>query len=212
MELCSEGSLQRALVKSHDMRWKDAFQAAVGLTEGVAYLHAGSSPLGVIVHSDLKPANAMVAKGWHTKLADFGYAQLAHPSLGQLQGKGGTLCYLAPEMLRKKLSVAADVYSLGMMLWSVFTRKEPFVEKYKDDTDQIIKAILAGEMNPIPSWLPANLAQLLQKCWSTQPRKRPSSLEVLQELKDSEGLLDPMLKLEHGHGLTAEELAPDSPE
>jgi len=118
IELCRQGSLQRALVKSHDMKWKDAYQAAVGLAEGVAYLHGGCSPLGVIVHSDLKPANAMVSAGWHAKLADFGYAQLAHPSFGQLQGKGGTLCYLAPEMLKKKLSVAADVYALGMMLCS----------------------------------------------------------------------------------------------
>jgi len=100
-----------------------------------------------------------------------------------------------------------------MMLWSILTRKEPFVDKYKDDTDAILKAVLAGEMNPIPSWVPLNLTQLMQKCWSKQPGQRPSSLEFLQELKDSEALLDPEMELAHGHGLAAEAQAgaPDSP-
>ena len=54
MELCEQGSLQKVLVKQAEFNWGHAYTYALGVAKGIAYLHSGSSPLGIM---DLSIAN-----------------------------------------------------------------------------------------------------------------------------------------------------------
>ncbi|MFO1225525.1 protein kinase domain-containing protein [Roseateles sp.] len=88
----------------------------------------------LIVHRDLKPSNVMVHESGTTKLLDFGIAGLLDDSgaqtdhqLTQLAGRRLTPAYAAPEQIRGgAIGIAADVYSLGVMLYELASGHLPF--------------------------------------------------------------------------------------
>ena len=107
------------------------------ILKGLQYLHANG-----IVHRDLKTTNVLVDGHGLAKLADFGCAKI----LGDLHDCNtftGTPAYMAPEQLRDgQTSVASDIYSLGAILYEMFTgqRVRPQVPMNElrpeaDDTD-----------------------------------------------------------------------------
>jgi formylglycine-generating enzyme required for sulfatase activity len=85
-----------------------------------------------IVHRDLKPANIMVRPSGEPVLMDFGLACSVTSESEPLTGTGevlGTPTYISPEQLegdRARLTPAADVYSLGMILYQLLTGQVPF--------------------------------------------------------------------------------------
>ncbi|HEY9105092.1 MAG TPA: serine/threonine-protein kinase [Roseateles sp.] len=101
----------------------------VSIAGAVEYAHAQ-----LIVHRDLKPSNVMVDEQGHPKLLDFGIAgllddsgQQADHALTQITGRRLTPAYAAPEQITGgAVGVAADIYSLGVMLHELATGRLPF--------------------------------------------------------------------------------------
>ena len=102
-------------------------QLLIRIAQAVEHAHAQ-----LIVHRDLKPSNVMVTAGGAPKLLDFGIAGLLDEGddAGQLTrqtGRGLTLGYCAPEQITgAPIGVAADVFSLGVMLFEMLTGSLPF--------------------------------------------------------------------------------------
>jgi tRNA A-37 threonylcarbamoyl transferase component Bud32 len=142
-----------------------------------------------ILHRDLKPSNVLVDPSGAPQVADFGLAKRlagAGRTAGDLTVSGalvGTPRYMAPEQAagRKDLTVAADVYSLGVVLYERLTGRTPF---QGESVLEVLRQVREAEP-PRPSALVPRLGRDLEtvclKCLEKDPAKRYGSAEELAE-------------------------------
>ena len=114
----------------------------------VQYAHAN-----LVIHRDLKPSNILVSDDGQVHLLDFGIAkllddpkaQMAESELTMLAGRALTLDYASPEQVSgQAISIASDVYSLGVVLHQLLTGQKPYLLK-RASRAELEEAILSGE-------------------------------------------------------------------
>jgi WD40 repeat protein/serine/threonine protein kinase len=115
--------------------------------EAVQYAHAH-----LVIHRDLKPANILVTEEGRVCLLDFGIAKLLRESvaneteLTQLHGRALSPKYAAPEQIAgAPITIAADVYALGVMLYELLTGEGPY-QLSRPSPGALEEAILAVEV------------------------------------------------------------------
>ncbi|XP_039633125.1 receptor-interacting serine/threonine-protein kinase 3-like, partial [Perca fluviatilis] len=175
MELMKRGSLaslQAALRGTPP--WPLVFRLAHQVALGINYLHSLPRP---VLHQDLKPQNVLLDDALNAKLTDFGLAQtscsitLVSKDNGP---RGGTPYYMPPEAFNPSYrpSRSFDIYSFGILLWSIVTGKQPYeVEGDLPNLDDI-KGDVAGLRE---------LKELMKRCWDPKPEQRPKALECTTE-------------------------------
>jgi serine/threonine protein kinase len=98
---------------------------------GVRYFEQICSALSLVhtqgaIHRDLIPENVLIDKKGSVKVVDFGLAAYADPHTRMVHGGGGaTYAYMAPEMLQGRSVAASDVYSIGLVMYQLFTGGGP---------------------------------------------------------------------------------------
>jgi eukaryotic-like serine/threonine-protein kinase len=128
--------------------------------KGLHYAHERKDERGTplaIVHRDVSPQNILVSHEGVVKIADFGIASasLFRDEPGVLKGKVG---YMSPEQARReKVDRRSDVYSLGVVLYELFTLRSPFG---KLDDDALFEAVQAGRFEPPSAHAPELLPEL----------------------------------------------------
>lgn len=139
---------------------------ALRLFEQIVTATAHAHRLGV-VHCDLKPANVLVDTGEHALVTDFGFACLLHPAAKSQQSIGGTVGYLAPELLRHdaRPSTRADVYSLGVLLQRMLTGSAAPPLKYSPGAlhQNALERVLRRSLADDPSGRFANATELMHE-------------------------------------------------
>jgi serine/threonine protein kinase len=116
-----------------------------------------------------------VDENWNVKVADFGFARIKEENATMT--RCGTPCWTAPEIIRgQKYDERADVYSFGVTMWQVLTRKEPYAGR---NFMGVSLEVLEGKRPQIPSDCPKDFAKLMRKCWHASLDKRPSAEDVL---------------------------------
>jgi Protein kinase domain len=161
-----------------------AVEIARKLCAGLAAAHDKG-----VLHRDLKPANIMVDGRGQVLITDFGLAGLA----GQIEGletRNGTPGYMAPEQLTgKEVSVASDVYALGVVLYEMFTGKRPFNASSRAELVEKEEEGLPPAPRTIVKDIDPAVESVILRCLDPNPRKRPpSALAVLGALPGGDPL------------------------
>jgi hypothetical protein len=142
-----------------------------------------------ILHRDLKPANVMIDDRGLVRITDFGLAGLAE-ELAQHLGGSGTPAYMAPEQLAGGVAtVQSDLYSLGLVLYEVFTGKRAFhghgaaeIRKLQSDSSPRSPSTLVPDIDPA-------VERVILRCLEPEPRSRPgSAYQVLGSLPGGDPL------------------------
>jgi serine/threonine protein kinase len=172
-EFVKQGSLKEILLDNAiKLPWQQKLRLLRSAALGINYLH---SLQPVIVHRDLKPSNLLVDENWNVKVADFGFARIKEENATMT--RCGTPCWTAPEVIRgDKYDERADVFSFGVVMWQVLTRKEPFAGR---NFMGVSLDVLEGKRPQIPNDCPPDFAKVMKKCWHATPDKRPKMEDVL---------------------------------
>jgi serine/threonine protein kinase len=89
--------------------------------------------------------------------------------------------WMAQEILvgNQPYTPKADIYSFGVVLWELVTRKIPFEEH---NTWEIPNIVGRGDRPPIPKDCPSKFASLIHSCWQENPSKRPSFTTISEQI------------------------------
>mmetsp|Transcript_6072 Transcript_6072/g.10240 ORF Transcript_6072/g.10240 Transcript_6072/m.10240 type:complete len:573 (-) Transcript_6072:87-1805(-) len=181
-ELVSRGSLWdclrvKGLFQQKELPWPVGIMRRVleGTCRGLVYLHRHSPP---IIHRDLKSANLLLDETFNVKICDFGLARLRDYNT-VLTANVGTIHWMAPEVLTGNLyNESADIYSMGIVIWEMFTGLCPY-----DSMKQVevaLSVVQKGLRPVIPTTCTTAQANIIRKCWDTDPTVRYTAEELLQ--------------------------------
>jgi serine/threonine-protein kinase len=159
---------------------EEAVQLILQACAGLQHAHEAG-----LVHRDVKPGNFIVREDGVLKVADFGIARAADSThLTQLGTVLGTAAYLAPEQAAgEEVTVAADIYSLGAVLYELLTGRPPYEF---DSLAELAAKQSSGVITPVRDLEPAvsePIEAAVMHCLARDPQFRPASAaELAQEL------------------------------
>lgn len=133
-----------------------ALDYAEQMIAGTAYAHEHR-----IIHCDIKPQNMILFAGGRLRLTDFGIAKIAHRTIVRASGSG-TVGFCAPEQAMGKPSFASDVFSLGLVIYRMFSGQLP---EWPFDWPPPGHATLRKKVD-------AELLAILRRAMEVDPRKR----------------------------------------
>jgi len=148
-----------------------AVQIARQICAGLAAAHQ----IGIL-HRDLKPSNVMIDGEGNARITDFGLAGLIEEFQDD-EMHAGTPAYMAPEQLEgKPPTVRTDIYSLGLVLYELFTGKRAFeattleelIRLRRSDTTPTTPTSIVKDLDPL-------VERVIDRCLQRDANQRPSS-------------------------------------
>lgn len=187
MEYLEGQSLARVMRERRTMPDVEAVAIVTDILEALAVSHAAG-----VIHRDIKPSNIFLRGGTQAVLLDFGIAKTGSVALTRQGQILGTPSYLAPERLREKetpVDGRADIFSLGVLLFTMLTGEAPFVgEDVYDVIDKIAKTAHPKLARTTPSG--QALSRVLDRMLAKKPDDRYASAnEAAIALRGVLGLL-----------------------
>ncbi len=179
-----EGPTFRQLMATGAAEISDASDWGEQAASALAAAHAAN-----ILHRDIKPENIILRKDGVVKILDFGLARLAGPvriepnltgASGTISGTlSGTLLYMSPEILRgETASSASDVFSLGALLYELWTGQHPFAGETPLDVYEAIECRVVAAASALRAGIPDEIDSLLLRMLNRDPALRPPACEV----------------------------------
>ncbi|KAJ0709207.1 putative protein kinase RLK-Pelle-LRR-XI-1 family [Helianthus annuus] len=183
------------------VEWETRFKIALGVAEGLAYLHHDCVP--PILHRDVKVENILLGDRNDACLADFGLARYLEDDNASFSVKpqfAGSYGYMAPEYANMlKITEKSDVFSYGVVLLEIITGKKPVDESFSEGQHVIqwVRDHLKSKKDPvhiIDRKLHGNpdsqIQEMLQAlgiallCTSNRPEDRPTMKDVVALLRE----------------------------
>jgi len=193
-----EGETLDGRMKRKPLDISESLEIAAQISDALAEAHAHG-----IVHRDIKPSNLMITPRGQVKVMDFGLAKLTGTTAAEstlkvdenaatlvpLTTPGtilGTVPYMSPEQVHgQSLDARTDIFSFGVVLYEMLTRRQPFAAESQAGT---ISAILTREPSPVSDYItpcPPVLPDIVSKCLEKDREHRYQNMrEVLNGLEN----------------------------
>jgi serine/threonine protein kinase len=174
-EYISGGDLRKILKdETKEMSWILRAKIATDVAYAMTFLHSKG-----LIHRDLKSNNLLVGDNWKVKVCDFGFSRRVNK--GELMTLCGTDEWMAPEvMCGDKYDEKADVFSFGIVMTELVTRKKPPLRKpgngFRFEADAFRQSA--------PADCPVDLIDLSCACSEQLPENRPHFKDLLPKLKN----------------------------
>jgi cell division septation protein DedD len=185
MEFVEGESLRSVLNRFGCLPLRKGIGIALQICSGLKEAHAQG-----IVHRDLKPENVMIDSHGDVKIMDFGITR-SMEAITKLTGTMiGTPAYMAPEQVAgKPVDYRTDIYSLGLMLYEVFTGAQAFQAE-----NPVAVALKQMRESPTPPHevdpaIPIAIERAVLKCLEKDPGKRFQSIAEIEVALRSPGTL-----------------------
>ncbi len=177
MEFVEGESLRSVMNRFGGLPVRKAIGVALQICSGLKEAHAQG-----IVHRDLKPENVMIDSNGNVKIMDFGIARSMEAGTRLTGSMVGTPAYMAPEQVGgKAIDYRTDIYSLGLMLYEMFTGTPAFTA----DTPVAVALKQLRETPPPPHevepTIPVAIERAILKCLEKEPAKRFQSVADLEK-------------------------------
>ncbi|MBK5294107.1 MAG: serine/threonine-protein kinase [Acidobacteriia bacterium] len=178
MEFVEGESLREILRRFGGLSLRKGIEVALQICDGLQEAHSQK-----VVHRDLKPGNIMIDRSGHAKVMDFGIARSVETGVNTGTAVIGTPAYMAPEQAQgKNIDDRTDIYSLGLILYEIFTGKPAF-------TGDTPVSVALKQINEIPRCpreleptIPLQIEKVILRCVEKDPANR---YQTLSEWKSS---------------------------
>lgn len=147
-----------------------------GIASAMSYLHSHD-----VIHQDLKLENILIDDHFYPIISDFCLSKITeHFTKSAFKG---TPIYMAPEILQnEQYTKSSDVYAFAIIVYQIITGKIPFENL---DFDQLKNSIVSQKVRPeIPQDVPKPYKDLIEKCWSQDPKERPTFEDIVNQMKN----------------------------
>lgn len=172
-----DGNLRTYLKNNkHKLNVRDKVRIFYNILDSLDDVHCKD-----FIHCDLHSGNILMERSGACYITDFGLC-------GHISGKSpdeiyGVVPYIAPELFkRQKNTKASDIYSVGMLMWEIFSGYPPFDDRAHDM--DLIQDICDGHRPPILPNMPVEYGKMMQKCWNDDPAKRPTIVDMIKYGKE----------------------------
>jgi serine/threonine protein kinase len=174
--------------------WHDRMRIAAEVAKAISYLHASASM--PIFHRDIKSSNVLLDDALTAKVSDFGASRyISIDQTGVTTAVQGTMGYLDPMYYYNgRLTDKSDVFSFGVLLIELLTRKRPYVYRSVDDdglVSHFVSLLAEGKLVDIldPQVMEEEdgeiqeIATLAATCTKLKGEDRPTMREVEMTLE-----------------------------
>ncbi|XP_041795371.1 mixed lineage kinase domain-like protein [Chelmon rostratus] len=183
MEYCEKGSLRQVLDSECKLSWTRKACMCLDAAKGLYRLHQTEEKSKV--HGCINSSKFLVAKGYTVKLGGFELAKTETSLKKSTKDKDiRSLCYSPPQMLNNinhVYSKECEIYSFGIVLWEVATRKRPFEGWSNQEIYQ--KVCKEKFQEPLPDDCPEPLEHLINTCRAYDSFQRPSAGVLVDKLR-----------------------------
>ena len=206
LDFLTGGSLKQWIDGGHVRpgQWERILEIVIQVCEGLSYAHSRG-----VIHRDIKPANLLIRGDERVCVTDFGIVKTAGsvddplpaafnstdlPKNLSITGTGaflGTPQYGAPEQWgsAEEVDAGADIYALGVTLYEMCCGRRPF----DADSERLAPEVLidrhlttaAPDPRTFYPDIPADLVQITLLCLEKDPKRRPQTMQRLQEALES---------------------------
>lgn len=176
MEHVMKGSLDQ-IIENESWSIEEKIRVALDVAKGLAYMHYRD-----ILHRDLKTGNILIDSRGVAKITDFGLCKNMGYSSGTLGVRSLDIQWMAPEVLdRAPHTFASDIYSYGIVLWSIVTGKKPYAGI---EERVVMDNIRNGITESVPDDVPEPIKNIILQCWLREVTSRPALNDIIEQLKN----------------------------
>ncbi|MCX6561832.1 MAG: protein kinase [Candidatus Aminicenantes bacterium] len=191
MEYVRGRTLEKILQKEKTLDVPAAIDTIRQVAAGVEHAHKNK-----IIHRDLRPSNIMVSEEGQVKITDFGTSAWLQ-NVPYATTRIGSPPYMAPEQFLGKAGFAADIYSMGCILYEMLIGRPPI---YDPDPFKILEKAQEGKITPprIKNMrVPRELDEIVMKCLAAKTEERYERPgELLRALAEIRGEKHPKTEID----------------